>query len=192
MLIVNDKKLLTRAEIIREKGTNRSSFFRGEVDKYGWVDIGSSFLPSDIIAAYLFAQLERLNDIQLRRIAIWERYWRNLSDHLQEFQVRLPIVPDYATNNGHMFYLVCNEAAQRSYLIDQLRKCGIHAVFHYQSLHSSPYYKARHDGRILENSDFYTDCLLRLPLYYELEDYQIDFVSNEIIKALKEYSSKSG
>jgi dTDP-4-amino-4,6-dideoxygalactose transaminase len=192
MLVVNDKKLLTRAEIIREKGTNRSSFFRGEVDKYGWVDIGSSFLPSDIIAAYLFAQLESLDDIQLRRIAIWERYWCNLSSHLQEFQVQLPIVPDYATNNGHMFYLVCQDAEQRSYLIGKLRKCGIHSVFHYQSLHSSSYYVAKHDGRILENSDFYTDCLLRLPLYYELEDYQVDFISKEIIKSLSEYSIQKG
>lgn len=166
MLAINDIQFATRAEIIREKGTNRSSFFRGEVDKYGWVEVGSSFLPSDIIAAFLWAQLENLTDIQQRRKAIWQRYHDGLV-RLPE-GVGLPVVPAYATNNGHMFYLVCRDLAERSALIDHLRQQGVLSVFHYLSLHKSPFYANKHDGRPLPWSDHYTDCLVRLPLFYEL------------------------
>jgi dTDP-4-amino-4,6-dideoxygalactose transaminase len=163
----------TRAEIIREKGTNRSSFFRGEVDKYGWVDVGSSFLPSDIIAAFLWAQLEHMGEIQQRRKDIWQRYYDAFSP-LANQGIGLPMIPDYATNNGHMFYLVCRSLDERTALIESLKKRQILPVFHYLSLHKSPFYADKHDGRELAWADHYTDCLVRLPLYYELapEDQQ--------------------
>ena len=167
LLAINDAQYVQRAEIIREKGTNRSSFFRGEVDKYGWVDLGSSFLPSDIIAAFLFAQLENLPDIQARRKAIWQTYFEAFAP-LAAQGIGRPALPAYATNNGHMFYLICRNLAERTALIEHLKQQQILPVFHYLSLHSSPYYAARHDGRPLPWADHYTDCLVRLPLYYEL------------------------
>ncbi|WP_426060956.1 dTDP-4-amino-4,6-dideoxygalactose transaminase [Hymenobacter sp. B1770] len=167
MLAINDPGLMQRAEIIREKGTNRSSFFRGEVDKYGWVDLGSSFLPSDIIAAFLFAQLENLADIQARRKAIWRAYYDAFFP-LAAQGIGLPMLPDYATNNGHLFYLVCRSLAERTALIEHLKALHILPVFHYLSLHTSPFYASKHDGRALPWADHYTDCLVRLPLYYEL------------------------
>lgn len=184
MLVINQEHLCARAEIIREKGTNRTAFFRGMVDKYGWIDIGSSFLPSDIISAYLFAQLENLDSIQSRRKAIWSRYWDQLSPILPMFGISMPVIPNYATNNGHMFYLVCRDLSQRTMLIDALKNSGIHAVFHYLSLHSSPYFHNKHDGRELPNSDRFTECLLRLPLFYELRDAEVDEVCELIITHL--------
>lgn len=168
MLAVNDLQYAQRAEIIREKGTNRSSFFRGEVDKYGWVDVGSSFLPSDIIAAFLWAQLEHLADIQARRKAIWNRYNDAFVVLKTQQGIGLPQVPAYATNNGHMFYLVTRDLGERTALINFLRERQVFPVFHYLSLHKSPFYAHKHDGRDLPWADHYTDCLLRLPLYYEL------------------------
>lgn len=173
MLVINDERFAERAEIIREKGTNRSAFFRGEVDKYGWVDIGSSYLPSDIIAAFLFAQLENIDAIQQRRKNIWETYYRELKHLTEKGLVTLPTVPDYATNNAHMFYLVCRNAEERSGLIAHLKEAGILAIFHYLSLHKSQFFNAKHDGRILPQSDRYTDCLVRLPLFYELSENDI-------------------
>ena len=167
MLAINDSRYAHRAEIIREKGTNRSSFFRGEVDKYGWVDMGSSFLPSDIIAAFLWAQLEHLEDIQARRKAIWLRY-NDAFAALPALGVALPHIPAYATNNGHMFYLVTRDLAERTALIEHLKQLQVLPVFHYLSLHTSPFYADKHDGRDLPWADRYTDCLVRLPLYYEL------------------------
>ncbi|WP_035558011.1 dTDP-4-amino-4,6-dideoxygalactose transaminase [Hymenobacter sp. IS2118] len=167
MLVINDARYAERAEIIREKGTNRSSFFRGEVDKYGWVDVGSSFLPSDIIAAFLWAQVEHLAEIQGRRKEIWQRY-REAFLPLLKLGIGLPVIPDYATNNGHMFYLVCRSLDERTALIAYLRERQILPVFHYLSLHKSPFYQEKHDGRALPWADHYTDCLVRLPLYYEL------------------------
>lgn len=186
LLTVNNPDYIARAEIIREKGTNRSSFFRGEIDKYGWVDVGSSFLPSDIVSAYLFAQLENLEAIQTRRKALWNRYHARLSDTLAKFDITLPVIPRFATNNAHMFYIVCRDLAQRTAIIDGLRKRNIHAVFHYLSLHQSPYFVSKHDGRALPNSDRFTDCLLRLPLFYELTDEQCDQVCDGIISILSE------
>lgn len=179
-LHVNDPELVSRAEIVREKGTNRSSFFRGEVDKYGWVDVGSSYLPSDVTAAFLYAQLEACDTIQARRLAIWERYRERLADIEVAGDLLLPKIPAYATNNGHMFYLVCPSLQIRTALIERLKAAGIMAVFHYQSLHASQYYAPKHDGRQLPNADRYTDCLLRLPLYYELTDEQVDYISDVI------------
>jgi dTDP-4-amino-4,6-dideoxygalactose transaminase len=180
MLIINDERFLHRAEIIREKGTNRSSFFRGEVDKYGWVDIGSSFLPSDIIAAFLFAQLENLKTIQDRRKVIWNVYNDKLKA-LNAKGIRTPFIPDYATNNAHMYYLVCRSLEERTQLIEHLKKNNVHAVFHYLSLHSSPFYKDKHDGRELPDTDQYSNCLIRLPLYFELTNQEVELISNLIL-----------
>ena len=180
LLAINDEKYICRAEIIREKGTNRSSFFRGEVAKYGWVDIGSSFLPSDIIAAYLYAQLENIDVIQARRKAIWQRYYDSLSNSLVSAGISVPKVADYSTNNAHMFYLVCKNLEQRTALIQYLKDNGVHAVFHYLSLHASEFYQKKHNGYDLPNSDCFTDTLVRLPLFYELKDEQVDYICDLI------------
>ncbi|WP_216689921.1 dTDP-4-amino-4,6-dideoxygalactose transaminase [Hymenobacter siberiensis] len=188
MLAINDERFAARAEIIREKGTNRSSFFRGEVDKYGWVDHGSSFLPSDIIAAFLWAQLENLRDIQTKRVAIWERYYRAL-EPLVAIGVEMPYVPDFATKNGHMFYLVCRSLAERTALIEYMKSQNINPVFHYLSLHTSPFYFENHDGRVLPWADHYTDCLIRLPLYYELSTAQQTRIMDAILSFYKQTGS---
>lgn len=181
LLVINDDRFTQRAEIIWEKGTNRSAFFRGEVDKYGWVDVGSSFLPSEIIAAFLWAQLENLEDIQNRRKQIWERYYNGLNNWAVKNNVQLPYIPAEATNNAHMFYMVCNSLEQRTRIIDKLKKSDVLAVFHYLSLHKSPFYMEKHDKRDLPNTDKYADCLVRLPMYYELEDSQIDNIIDLIV-----------
>lgn len=169
MLAVNHEKFIERAEIIWEKGTNRTSFFRGEVDKYGWVDVGSSFLPSEITAAFLWAQLEELDTIQSLRHDIWTFYIKGLEAWAKHHKVALPNVPSYATNNAHMFYLFCPNLAFRDSLITHLKQNEILSVFHYQSLHKSPFYHPQHDGRELLNSDQFSDCLLRLPLWLGLD-----------------------
>jgi dTDP-4-amino-4,6-dideoxygalactose transaminase len=169
LLAINDMQFAKRAEIIWEKGTNRSSFFRGEVDKYGWVDVGSSFLPSEIIAAFLWAQLENIVDIQNRRISIWNSYYQELKTWAEKHDIGIPFVPDFATNNGHMFYLICKDLEQRTQLIEHLKANNVLAVFHYISLHSSPFYADKHDGRLLLETDRCTDCLVRLPLYYDID-----------------------
>lgn len=176
LLAINDEKYLKRSEIIWEKGTNRAKFYRGEINKYGWVDTGSSFLPSDILAAYLWAQLENIELIQRCRIQIWRKYYSGLENWALLNQVRMPVIPEYATNNGHMFYLVCKNLNQRDELLKLLKTNGILAVFHYLSLHKSDYYKDKHDGRELPLSDYYSDCLIRLPLFYELTNDEIDFI----------------
>lgn len=176
MLVINDPEFEKRAEIIWEKGTNRASFFRGEVDKYGWVDVGSSFLPSDLIAAVLWAQLEALEDIQKRRKTIWNHYFEGLKEKANEYSFRLPFVPSYATNNAHMFYLLMPSLDERTKLIAKLKNKGIMAVFHYQALHCSPYFEGEHDGRVLAYCDKYSGCLVRMPFYYDLEET----ISNEI------------
>lgn len=175
MLGVNDEKFIRRAEIIWEKGTNRAEFFRGEVNKYGWCDIGSSFLPSEVVAAFLWAQLESLSDIQNKRKQLWNKYYE-LTKPIMANQGRfsLPDIPDYATNNAHMFYLVCNSLAERTALINKLKENDIMAVFHYLSLHSSEYYKDKHDGRVLPECDRYADCLVRLPMYFDLVDDDVE------------------
>jgi dTDP-4-amino-4,6-dideoxygalactose transaminase len=184
LLIVNDKSYAKRAEIIREKGTNRSSFFRGEIDKYGWVDVGSSFLPSDLIAAFLWAQLENIDRIQKRRISLWERYYNQLKP-LEEFNVQLPLVPEYASNNAHCFYLVCESLEKRTRFITKLKELGIHSVFHYLPLHESPFYSKYHDGRELKQADRYANGLVRLPLYCDLKEDEVDWICSEVLQIFK-------
>lgn len=187
MLCINDERFIRRAEIIWEKGTNRAEFFRGEVNKYGWVDTGSSFLPSEVIAAFLWAQLENLDNIQSRRKHLWDLYHTHLSPiaNSQSPKFALANIPDYATNNAHMFYLLCNNLQERTALIKHLKNNGILAVFHYLSLHSSPYYTDKHDGRELCECDRYADCLVRLPMYYNLKDEEVI----EVCKLINNYAS---
>jgi dTDP-4-amino-4,6-dideoxygalactose transaminase len=183
LFITQNSDLAARAEIIREKGTNRSAFNRGEIDKYGWIDIGSSFLPSDILAAYLLGQLERLTAIQSRRLEVWNRYNDSLKD-LANFSVSLPGIPTYASNNAHMFYLVCESAEQRFALSTHLKAKKIQAATHYLSLHSSPFFATQHDGRPLPQSDCYTDRLIRLPIHLGLTNDDVDRVSEEVLASL--------
>ena len=173
MLVINDSQFCDRAEIIWEKGTNRSAFFKGEVDKYGWVDVGSSFLPSEIIAAFLWAQLENLDIIQDQRKNHWDNYNQKLADWAKSNTILLPQIPEYSTNNAHMFYLICESESQRAAIIAKMKAENIMAVFHYISLHESEFHKDKHDGRFLENTQKFTDTLLRLPLYYELNTEKV-------------------
>ena len=169
MLVINDPQFEKRAEIIREKGTNRSQFFRGEIDKYNWVDIGSSFLPSDIIAAYLFAHLENIDSIQTKRKELWNYYYESLSDLAYKNLIKLPFTPTYAYHNGHLFYFTCKNLQERNKLLKHLKEKGISAVFHYISLHKADFFtKGLNNNIILDNSDYFTDTLIRLPLFYEL------------------------
>ncbi len=185
LLIINDERFVERSEIIWEKGTNRQAFFRGEVDKYGWVDVGSSFLPSDMIAAFLWAQLESLDDIQTRRVAAWDRYWEMLSPISDDLGLRVPFVPEYATNNAHMFYIIARDEEHRNKLIRSLRDKGIHAVFHYQSLHASLYGKGIGRDLGCDMSDFYTNCLVRLPMYGDLNETQQQYIV-EVVKRVND------
>ena len=169
LLVVNDERFIRRAEIIWEKGTNRAEFFRGEVNKYGWVDTGSSFLPSEIVAAFLWAQLENLDSIQHRRKEIWNSYHVALRPMAEKGLFSLPLVPDYATNNAHMFYVLFPDLVKRTDFIAKMKERDILCVFHYLALHDSEFYRGKHDGRPLPNCDRYADCLVRLPLYYELD-----------------------
>ena len=178
MAVINDEKYKERAEIIREKGTNRSKFFRGEIDKYGWVDIGSSFLPSELIAAYLFAQLESIDIIQKKRIELWDTYHARLKK--LGGKLKLPYLPDYATNNAHMYYIGCESLQQRTELTAYLKQNNIHAVFHYLSLHKSGFYAPKYDGKDLPNADMWTDTLLRLPLFYDLTVDQVNYICDKI------------
>lgn len=170
MLVINDPQFEKRAEIIWEKGTNRSAFFRGEIDKYGWVDIGSSFLPSEVTAAFLYAQLEQLENIQQKRKQLWDAYHENLNMDNLGYCYQKSIFPSFATNNAHMFYLVFELPEERDRCILDLKQNNILSVFHYQSLHRSEFAgKQSFTAMDLVNSDYFTDRLLRLPLYYELE-----------------------
>lgn len=180
LLAINDKEFNDRAEIIWEKGTNRQAFFRGEVDKYGWVDIGSSFLPADIIAAFLYAQLENLEIIQKQRKKIWRFYYENLKPLEQKGYLRLPLIPEYATNNAHMFYIVCKNLEERTALIQYLKKNEIMAVFHYQSLHRSDFFLRNNTIKNLPFCDMYSDCLLRLPFYFELSEKELEKIISVI------------
>ena len=181
MLVVNADHLKKRAEVVWEKGTNRAEFFRGEINKYGWVDLGSSFLPAEYVAAFLWSQLEHFEQIQARRKIIWEKYYQGLKGIEN---LRLPYLPDYATNNGHIFYLLCRSLQERVELIEYLKEKGVHTVFHSLSLHKCIFIeKQGAEIRDLPYADFYTDCLLRLPFFYELTDEEIDY----IVKCIKDF-----
>ena len=176
LVCINNSDFIQRAEIVREKGTNRTAFFRGEVDKYGWVDIGSSFLPSDILSAFLYGQLEQIDRIQNYRKNLWNRYHNNLFDLEKRGRIRRQIIPKDSTNNAHMYYFLCSSIRDRTFIINHLKKKNIFCSFHYLPLHKSNFYKKRHDGRALPNSDRFADTLLRLPLYNDLKIHEVDSI----------------
>ena len=181
LLIVNDEQYTRRAEIIWEKGTNRAEFFRGMVNKYGWVDTGSSFLPSEVNAAFLLAQLEELDTIQNRRKMLWDIYHEELAPLAVKGYFTLPDIPGYATNNAHMFYIVCRNIDERSALISFLKDNGIQACFHYLALHRSEYYTTHYTERPeLPNCDRFADCLVRMPMYYELKEDEVKYITDKI------------
>ncbi len=180
MIAVNDPSKIVAAEVIWEKGTNRAAFARGEVEKYEWVSLGSSFLPNELTAAFLYAQLISIEDIQKRRLHIWQRYFDLLSESGLQEHLILPNVPEYAHHNGHLFYVVVKTPEIRDELLNHLHSNGIHAVFHYLSLHNSPYYSPIHGHRPLPNAERYSSTLLRLPFYYSLSDSEIETVVDSI------------
>jgi len=185
LLLINNEKYLRRSEVLWEKGTNRAQFFRGEINKYGWVDTGSSFLISDVLAAFLFAQLEQIDRIQEKRLSIWHSYYNKLKVLEERGSIKFPVIPNYASNNAHMFYILCKNLEERTSLIEELRKKNILAVFHYQCLHRSPYMKSVSYPKSLSNADYFEDTLLRLPLYYELDEKEITYITDSIIKFFK-------
>lgn len=182
-LLINDPKFIDRAENIREKGTNRTKFWRGEIDKYTWVDIGSSYLPSELNAAYLYAQLEQAELINKKRLSIWQRYYQQLLPLKQLGRIDLPSVPAERQHNGHLFYIKCKDLAERTQLINYLKQNRVMAVFHYIPLHSSP---AGKNYGVFIGKDRYTskesERLLRLPLYYSLKIEEVDYIVGKIKK----------
>ena len=176
-LLINDPALAERAEIIREKGTNRSKFFRGQVDKYTWVDVGSSFLPSELIAAFLWAQLEEGEGITARRLALWSRYHAAFANVEQEGKCRRPVVPAGCEHNAHMYYLIVESLAKRTEFIAALKQVGVSSVFHYVPLHSSPAGKQYGRGcGDMSVTDSLSERLVRLPLWLGMEDQQSEVI----------------
>ncbi len=186
LLAINRQENEKRGEIIWEKGTNRAAFYRGETDKYGWVDIGSSFLPPDTTAAILYTQLCRLDKIQNQRRKIWWNYFEQLKPLEEKGLVSRPFIPDYGYVNGNMFYLLTNSPEEQISMLNYLKKHGIHAVFHYFPLHSSKYFIDKHDGRQLPNTDRFSSCLLRLPLYHHLKERQVRYIVKKIEQFFQE------
>lgn len=178
-LLVNNPKYVDRSEIIREKGTNRSLFFRGQVDKYTWVDLGSSYLPGEVIAAFLIAQLEEAEEITRKRMVIWQKYHNAFSRLEEEGLLRRPVVPANCEHNAHMYYLLLPNLEKRTFFINKLKEFDIQTVFHYIPLHSAPAGErfSRYQGD-MQNTDKLSDCLVRLPLWIGLESY-IDYVIDE-------------
>lgn len=178
-LIVNNSEYTERAEIIREKGTNRSKFFRGEIDKYSWVDIGSSFLPSDMVAAYLYSQLENMDKINHKRMYIWHKYDEIFSNY--DNKIRRPFIPQNCRHNAHMYYVLFKNLDKRTKFIDYMKSNGINPVFHYIPLHSSP--AGKKYGRVSGNMNVtnqVSDCLVRMPMYYDINDTDLDFIKSAI------------
>lgn len=182
-LLIKDEKNIERAEIIREKGTNRSKFFRGQVDKYTWMDAGSSYLPSELNAAYLWAQLEMAEEIYNDRMASWDTYFELLTELVQKGYIELPVIPEGCTHNAHMFYIKTKDLTERQNLIEYLKENGISAVFHYIPLHTSP--AGKRYGTFYGNDKYTTresERLLRLPMYYGLKKNDIEYIADTIKK----------
>jgi len=182
-ILINEKAFIERAEIIREKGTNRNKFFRGEIDKYTWIDVGSSYIGSDLLAAFLWAQFENLDDIQHKRKKIFDLYYEGLSELAEEGLLRLPTIPSYSDSNYHMFYIILKNETLRNKLLKRLKQLNINAVFHYIPLHLSPMgLKLGYNKGDFPLTEDLSSRLVRLPMYYELSDSEIDY----IIKKIKE------
>ncbi len=180
-IFINDLSLKQSAEIIREKGTDRSAYFRGEIDKYEWKGLGSSYLLSDILAAKLLAQLEEVRFITKQRKKIWEYYYDSLATLEEQGKCKLPDIPEFADHNGHIFYLVCRNGKERDKLISYMKTNDIQSTFHYLSLHKSKFFKDKYQGYDLPNADRFTDCLIRLPIYPQLELSKQNKVIDKII-----------
>ena len=171
--------MVARADIIWEKGTNRSAFFRGDVDKYGWVDIGSSFLPSEVTSAFLYSQLENSTHIQRKRTHIWNEYHCRLKKWAHKNEIIQNKVPLYSSNNGHMYYLILKSLESRNKFIANLKNKGVRSAFHYNSLHKSKFIGG--SSEICKNSDRFSDCLVRLPLFTGMSESQLDYVISTIL-----------
>ena len=180
MLTVNDDRLIKRAEILWEKGTDRAAFFRGEKNKYGWVDMGSSFQPSELIAAFLWAQLENLDIIQERRLEIWNAYHEAFLPLHEQGKIYIPPIPSYASNNAHAYYFICRNPEERTDLIKYMKGKNIQLAFHYLGLHKSDFYQKTNKLINLTQAEKYTDCLVRLPLYFELSNDEIKVICKSI------------
>ena len=187
-LLVNtdDKTVQERAEVIREKGTNRSKFYRGEIDKYSWVDIGSSYLPGDLLAAFLYAQLEKMDEIQQRRLRVYNAYKEALKPFEEEGLLRLPVVPEYAQHNAHLFYILFNDLTTRDKVLNSLKTKGIFAVFHYIPLHSAPMgMKLGYREGDLPITESVSERLLRLPMYAGMTDEELEYVISVLKKVIE-------
>jgi len=180
LLIINDEKYFERSEIIWEKGTNRSQFYRGMVNKYEWQDIGSSFLPNELNAAFLLGQMEHLSYIQEKRKKIWNTYYKELKDWAEKHNVILPRIPDFATNNAHMFYLIFPKTENRALVLKTLQQKGILAVFHYLALNKSPYILKNQSYVAMPNAEKFSDTLIRLPLFVDLTDAELMYIIESI------------
>ncbi|MCI9050797.1 MAG: dTDP-4-amino-4,6-dideoxygalactose transaminase [Lachnospiraceae bacterium] len=181
LILINQESYISKGEIIREKGTNRTQFFRGEVDKYSWVDIGSSYLPSEMNAAYLYAQLEIANEINQKRLDMWDRYYAGLKRLEQKERIELPHIPEECQHNGHIFYIKTKDLDERTKLLNFLKTNGIGAVFHYVPLHSS--IAGKKYGEFIGEDKYTTresERLIRLPMFYALKDEEIDYIIEKI------------
>ena len=183
LISMNNPNFTDDAEIIREKGTNRSSFFRGEIDKYGWVSMGSSYLPSEILAAFLYSQLEEVKKITSMKKSVWAYYFDSLNS--LSLDICLPVIPDYSNHNAHIFHIVLTSEKQRNKMLLFLKKRGIQATFHYQALHASDFFKNEYDGPPLANSIKYSNCLLRLPIYPHLKKTEQNYIIDSVVKFFK-------
>lgn len=185
-LLITDEKFVERAEVIREKGTNRSKYFRGQIDKYTWVDFGSSYLPSELNAAYMYAQLEQAERINNDRLANWNRYYEYLKPLADKGNIELPFVPEHCVHNAHMFYIKAKDIDERTRLIDYLKANGVHSVFHYIPLHSAP--AGQRFGRFYGEDKYTTkesERLLRLPMYFGLDENDVEYICTQISKFYK-------
>ena len=180
-ILIQDPSKIEAAEIIREKGTDRSKYFRGQIDKYTWQNFGSSYLPSDMNAAYLWAQLEMADEINDARLAVWNRYYEGLKELAEAGKIELPVVPEGCVHNAHMFYIKAKNLEERTALIDHLKANGILAVFHYIPLHSAP--AGQKFGRFHGDDEYTTkesERLCRLPMYYRLQQEQVDYIISKV------------
>jgi dTDP-4-amino-4,6-dideoxygalactose transaminase len=178
MLVINEDSFIARAETVYEKGTNRAQFLRNEIDKYQWMDVGSSFMPAEIVAAFLWSQLQEIQQIHNHRLFLWNLYYSALENSSIQSDFNLPFIPQYAAHNAHIFYIVCSDHHQRIEISHRLKQSHINSCSHYQSLHNSPFFLAHHPKVSLPYTEKFTNCLLRLPLFHSLQASDIDIIAD--------------